>query len=125
MRREGGDPIKKEPDRTTHWTDGKNARLHSEDRGEVQPTTSIPCLIVGDYKLNRKFRHKTLLEISGEDKKNIEAQKVMNQIHDYMDMHHNRFGYVITDAKVIIFQRCHERYIPGEFEDFQGNEKVG
>ena len=34
-----------------------------------------------------------------------EVVKVLNQLHDYMDMHHNRYGYVITETEAIMFRR--------------------
>ena len=35
----------------------------------------------------------------------METKKVLNQIHDYMDMHHNRFGYVLSETELIMFRR--------------------
>lgn len=37
-----------------------------------------------------------------------ELQFVMNQIHDYMDMHHCRFGYILTETELIMFRRREE-----------------
>jgi hypothetical protein len=34
-----------------------------------------------------------------------EAQKVINQIHNYMDAHEARYGYIVTDHELIFFRR--------------------
>lgn len=34
-----------------------------------------------------------------------EAQKVINQIYDYMDQHGARYGYVVNDQELIFFRR--------------------
>jgi hypothetical protein len=102
-RRVGGTPEKKDPDRAAFWTDGEHPLRHAEDRGPHIPTET-PCLLVGDYKMVGKFNHQMLVGLS-KGKRRAEAQKVMNQIHDYMDMHNNRFGYIITETEVVMFQR--------------------
>ena len=104
LRRKGGrNHSQKEPDRTSFWFDGRYPRNSTTDRAHPLPATHIPCLIVGDYKLYGKFRHRMLVERS--EGKNDELQKVMNQIHDYMDMHHCRFGYILTETELIMFRR--------------------
>ena len=54
-----------------------------------------------------KFHRDMLIAACGQGKKG-EVQKVMNQIHDYMDMHHNRFGYIITEKELVMFRRRDE-----------------
>jgi hypothetical protein len=64
--------------------------------------------IPGDAKLFRKVRH-SMLPPDGTDYDPVggkaEAQKVINQIHDYMDMHSARYGYVVSDEELIFFRR--------------------
>jgi len=105
LRRYGGkNKSLKEPDRTSFWHDGVNPRgSSSENFAEPLPWTHIPCLLVGDYKLNGKFNHRMLQERSQGN--NEQLQMVMNQLHDYMDMHHCRFGYIINEIELIMFRR--------------------
>lgn len=67
--------------------------------------------IPGDAKISRKFCHE-MLPPDGKryqrNLKNAEVQKVLNQIHFYMDMHEARYGYVITDQELICFRRRDE-----------------
>jgi hypothetical protein len=35
----------------------------------------------------------------------MSANRVVDQIHDYMDMHHNRYGYIISHNELIMFRR--------------------
>ena len=55
-----------------------------------------------------------MLNAANEEGQGTEAQKVLNQIHDYMDMHHDRFGYVITETEVIMFKRREENELWGQ-----------
>jgi len=54
-----------------------------------------------------KFQHKLLLptEKNGEIRYNPEGWKVASQIHDYMDMHNNKYGYIITHNELTVFRR--------------------
>ena len=49
-----------------------------------------------------KFQYSML---SARDTVEPEAQKEMNQIHDYMDMSNNKYGYIITQTELIMFRR--------------------
>lgn len=103
-RRRGGTPEKKDPDRVAFWTDGECARTSEDDYGPSQDSKNIPCLLVGDYKMTGKFNEE-MLKKALKGKNLAEPQKVLNQIHDYMDMHHNRFGYIITEKEIVMFRR--------------------
>ena len=116
LRRTGGSSSRKKPDKTSFWFDGAHARRSFDEHYEKPlPATHIPCLIVGDYKLNGKFRYRMLAERAQAN--NDELQNVMNQIHDYMDMHHCRFGYILTEIELIMFRRRDENEKWG-FMDF-------
>jgi len=80
------------------------SRQHSGD-GPSKVHNRIP----GDAKLFRKIR-RSMLPPNGCDFLNqrsaqAEAQKVINQIHHYMDMHGARYGYVVNDQELIFFRR--------------------
>ena len=107
LRRAGGGAAMKKTDRTSFWFDGVHPRTSCDERHEKpSPAENVPCLIVGDYKLNGKFRYRMLAE-KGQTK-NANLQNVINQIHDYMDMHHCRYGYIITETELIMFRRRDE-----------------
>ena len=80
------------------------SRQHSGD-GPSKVHNRIP----GDAKLFRKIRRSMLppngLDFLNEKRAQTEAQKVINQIHDYMDMHGARYGYVVNDQELIFFRR--------------------
>lgn len=66
--------------------------------------------IPGDAKLFRKIRRTMLppdgYEYTGGDSAVvIQAQRVITQIHDYMDRHGSRYGYVVNDEELIFFRR--------------------
>ena len=65
--------------------------------------------IPGDAKLFRKIRRSMLppngFEYLNDRAAYPEAQKVINQIHGYMDMHGSRYGYVVNDQELIFFRR--------------------
>jgi len=107
LRRKEGTATRKLPDRVSFWFYGKYPRVNSKDKGLRKDPTMIPCLLVGDYKMSAKFTHAMLVNgcsgVRGNDRN--QSQLVMNQIHDYMDMHHNLFGYIITDTELIMFRR--------------------
>jgi hypothetical protein len=113
-RRFGGTPERKDPDRATFWTDGTNAVGDPRSR-KSQDATNIPCLLVGDYKMASKFSQKMLLEAC-EKENHVEAQKVLNQVHDYMDMHHDRFGYIITEVELVMFRRRNDNEKWGQID---------
>ena len=78
-----------------------------------QFTGDGPCSvwnrIPGDAKLFRKITH-SMLSPDGEywranSVRNPEARKVLKQIHNYMDMHEARYGYIVTDEELIFFRR--------------------
>jgi hypothetical protein len=69
------------------------------------------CRIPGDAKLFRKIRH-SMLPPNGSEFLDLtsvtarrEAQKVCNQIYNYMDMHESRYGYIVNDEELIFFRR--------------------
>jgi hypothetical protein len=102
-RREEGNAQSKDPDLTSFWTDGDYSHLNATI-ANPQPGREVTCLLVGDYKMTTKFYHDMLFpNADGEFEK--DAQNVVNQIHDYMDMHHNRYGYIITQEELIMFRR--------------------
>jgi hypothetical protein len=102
-RREKGVPSQRVPDLVSYWTDGDDSHLAAK-RGKPHPALKEDCLIVGDFKCSTKFKHSMLIKKPGLELLK-EAKKVVFQIHDYMDMHHNRFGYVIGNNELIMFRR--------------------
>lgn len=64
--------------------------------------------IPGDAK---QFRHinRNMLPPDGSkydpERSNAEAQKVLNQIHGYMDQREARYGYIVTNEELICFRR--------------------
>jgi hypothetical protein len=100
-RRAKWNPDRKVPDSVAFWTDGDHSQLNVR-KGKV-PAREIDCLIVGDFKMATKFRRSMLLPIDEEF--DVQGNYVANQIHDYMDMHHNRYGYIITHTELIMFRR--------------------
>ena len=62
--------------------------------------------IPGDAKLFRKIR-RAMLPPDGPlyRKFHDEAEHVLSQIHDYMDRHGSRYGYIVTDEELIFFRR--------------------
>lgn len=76
---------------------------YSEDAAK-QVFNRIP----GDAKLYRKIHH-AMLPPKGikfrPGKANFEAQKVLNQIHGYMDQHEARYGYIVNNEELIFFRR--------------------
>jgi hypothetical protein len=101
-RREKGVPHQMVPDLVSFWTEGKDSHLAAK-KGKPHPALKEDCLIVGDFKCSTKFKHSMLTK--GCNGFSREARKVVFQIHDYMDMHHNRFGYVIGNNELIMFRR--------------------
>jgi hypothetical protein len=63
--------------------------------------------IVGDAKLFRKIRRSMFPPDGSEfDAANVtEIMKVLKQIHDYMDRHEARYGYLVNDEELIFFRR--------------------
>jgi hypothetical protein len=108
-RRYGGTPRRKCPDRVACWTYGKYPRVNSQERDETpHVATEVPCLLVGDYKRAGKFDQQILVDACKLGEAKAEPQKVVNQIHDYMDMHNNRFGYIVTEIALVTFRRREE-----------------
>lgn len=101
MRRKGGHVSRKEPDLTAFWTDGDTPI--SGPWGRAYSPENTPCLIVGDFKVSSKF-NPAMIQM-GRIRHHQRAQHALNQIHDYMDMHHNRFGYIITETELVMFCR--------------------
>jgi hypothetical protein len=101
-RRSQGNPEPKVPDLVAFWSDGDDSHLNAK-KAKPHPATHIDCLIVGDFKMNPKFSHSKLLKKKGDF--HAEGSKVVNQIHDYMDMHQNKYGYIITHTELIMFRR--------------------
>ena len=106
-RREKGVPGQKVPDLVSYWTDGDDSHSAAK-KGKPHPALKEDCLIVGDFKCSTKFKHSMLIKKPGLELLK-EAKKVVFQIHDYMDMHHNRFGYVIGNNELIMFRRRDSR----------------
>jgi hypothetical protein len=87
--------------------------------------------IPGDAKLFRKIRRSMLPPDGSECKKKIakrEAGKVLNQIHDYVDQHEARYGYVVNDQELIFFRRRgtgwgHMDISPAIRHDVDGDEE--
>jgi hypothetical protein len=102
-RRNSGNPRDKVPDLVSYSTNGDYLHLVSKPGQTGFPARETQCLIVGDFKMATKFKHSMLLSSMGKEDK--EAQKVVNQIHDYMDMSNNRYGYIITQNELIMFRR--------------------
>jgi hypothetical protein len=110
-RRKLGNPAHRNPDLVAYWTDGNNDRLNANPKQPGLPGDTVPCQLVGDIKMANKFTYSHLkegIDGNGKAKFSAEGNKVMNQIHDYVDMHHNRFGYVITQQDLIMLRRRDE-----------------
>jgi hypothetical protein len=64
--------------------------------------------IPGDAKLQRKIC-RAMLPPNGAKfnpkRKNVEARKVLSQIHAYMDQREARYGYIVTDEELIFLRR--------------------
>ena len=94
-------------------------------------TDQIFNRIPGDAKCYRKI-HREMLPPNGiyylEKKYKNEAQKVLDQIHAYMDSRETRYGYIINDKELIFLRRCGTGWghldispsIPHEPEDRNG-----
>jgi hypothetical protein len=104
-RRENGNPDQKAPDLAAYRTDGDVSFLNAKRKQRGHPADQTDCLIVGDFKLAAKFDRSLLFARGRSGKFHDRGQKVMNQIHDYMDMHHNRYGYIISEKELIMFRR--------------------
>jgi hypothetical protein len=64
--------------------------------------------IPGDAKLYGHIRREMLPPDGAKynpNAKNLEAHKVISQIHGYMDSHEARYGYIVTDQELIFFRR--------------------
>ena len=106
-RRVGGNPEHKIPDLTAFWTNGDFSHLNAKRNTPGFPASSTACLIVGDFKMAEKFQRKMLIPkiVTGSPNWLADAQNVVYQIHDYMDMHNARYGYIITHDELIMFRR--------------------
>jgi hypothetical protein len=104
-RREGGNADSKKPDRAAFWTNETGGSLSSRGAQASSLPHETPCLIPGDNKRHIKFSHEKLKQAISRIRGETEMGYVVNQIHDYMDMHHCRYGYVITEKQLIMFQR--------------------
>jgi hypothetical protein len=64
--------------------------------------------IPGDVKQFRKIS-RDMLPPDGRrynaDEPNREAQKVLNQVHGYMDQHEARYGYIVSNEELVCFRR--------------------
>jgi hypothetical protein len=91
----------KKPDYAGYEYDSQNYSTTHDD-----PKVKIFNRIPGDAKLYKKFNHAMLPPNRSSFKKiedNPEVQKVLNQIHGYMDQREARYGYIITDQELICF----------------------
>ncbi|KAM3548641.1 hypothetical protein MY1884_009091 [Beauveria asiatica] len=59
-------------------------------------------LVPGDTKLHAKWRPE--MRDDGEDVHYVEWQKVVAQITNYMAYHGSRYGFVITEANLVVFR---------------------
>ena len=91
------------PDLVAYWNKGSHAHLCASKFRKGPPGANTKCVIVGDFKVGGKFYHSMIEEKS--DRAYDETRKVFSQIHDYMDMHHNRYGYIITQGELIMLER--------------------
>jgi len=68
---------------------------------------SIENRVPGDAKLFRKIRRSMFPPDGAEYNKTRtrEVEKVLTQIHDYMDRHEARYGYIVNDEELIFFRR--------------------
>jgi hypothetical protein len=70
-------------------------------------TEKVENRIPGDAKLYRKMR-RSMFPPDGSEfvSTNVgEITKVLTQIHDYMDRHEARYGYLVNDEELIFFRR--------------------
>ena len=79
---------------------GKSAQFTGDKRKRLR--NRIP----GDAKLFRKI-NRPMLPPDGELFRDSyqQAKHVLSQIHDYMDRHGARYGYIVTDEELIFFRR--------------------
>ena len=94
--------IRKKPDFAGY--EQKPGRTQYVKDEPLQIANRIP----GDAKLFRKIRHSMLPPNGAEYDpigKSAEAQKVINQIYDYLDQHEARYGYLVNDQELIFFKR--------------------
>src|SRR5579859_7911138 len=64
--------------------------------------------IPGDAKQQRKIRRDHFPpngKLYKPKRRNLEAEKVLSQIHGYMDSHEARYGYIVTNEELICFRR--------------------
>ena len=117
-RRSEGTPDMKNPDLVAFWTDGNHNSSLNFEKNKALHGKNVDCLIVGDFKMATKF-HSKMLEAHKNRGGKIgpEPTKVINQIHDYMDMHHNRFGYIITHNELIMFRRRNSEWGHLDYSD--------
>jgi hypothetical protein len=109
QRRVGGRPKEKIPDLVAHWTDGNHEKW-TVRKCEPILAEHTPCLIVGDFKMFEKFNHSMLTKTATTPKTTSRLvskalRRPLDQIHDYMDMHHDRYGYIINHNELIMFRR--------------------
>jgi hypothetical protein len=90
--------VRKRPDHSGYKYDPAN------EGKDVTLWNRVP----GDAKLSRKITRE-MFPPDGKRfrpaSKNVEARKVLNQIHGYMDQHEARYGYIVTDQELICFRR--------------------
>jgi hypothetical protein len=96
-------PHPKVPDLTAFWTYGDCFTL-KDTKSNPHLDQAVPCLIVGDMMLSSKFQHEMLRPGTGGTFPKG-AQYLVNKIHDYMDIHNDRYGYIITETELTMFRR--------------------
>lgn len=94
-----------------------------------QGRKTVDNRIPGDAKLFRKIRRSMMPPDGAEfNKRNLrEIEKVLTQIHDYMDRHEARYGYIVNDEELIFFRRRgtgwgHMDISPGIRHDVDGTQ---
>ena len=106
LRRKRGFTTFKDPDKVAFWYNGEFAVRSPSETDFKCPATEIPVLIPGDIKMAGKLRPGCFEKAAGANGVvTKEVQWCCNQIHDYMDMHHCRYGYVCTEAGGYMFRR--------------------
>jgi len=92
----------KKPDHSGFMFEG------AESQYDANNPKTVYNRIPGDAKLFRKIRRSWLppdgsTYLAGQKRR--EAEKVLSQIHGYMDMHEARYGYIVTDEELIFLRR--------------------
>jgi len=105
-RRPNGFCFFKDPDKAAFWYNGTDILRSANEKDVAKFPREVPCLIVGDIKMAGKLPPGCFERVCHRGGETImEVIWACNQIHDYMDMHHCRYGYVLTEAGGYMFRR--------------------